>query len=115
MNKLFRECPKLMDLLKNRIHLPQYTQEELTGFACACLKQKDYQLNAGAEQLLQNKIGRIMKQSEPQNYLEQINELMQSVMNTADIRIGKQLTNLTNQGRLKDVEILTVLAEDFKN
>ena len=114
MNKLFREYPKLMDMLKNRIYLPQYTQEDLLGFAYACLRQKDYRLNPRAEQLLRTKTSLIMKQFEPHRHLEQINELMQKAMNTADIRMGKQLTSLASQGRLRDVDVLMVLAEDFK-
>lgn len=114
MNKLFRECPKLIDLLKNRIHLPQYTQEDLMGFANALLKQKEYHLNPDAERLLAKKINQIEKQSEPLRHLEQICDITQSAMNAADIRIAKQLTGLVVQGGLKDVELLTVLAEDMK-
>ncbi|MDF2538063.1 MAG: hypothetical protein K0S76_1084 [Herbinix sp.] len=42
MNKLFRECPKLMDLIKNRIHLPEYTTEDLLGFSEAYAARKDF-------------------------------------------------------------------------
>ncbi len=113
MNKLFRESPKLMDLFKNRIHLPQYTQEDLMGFAYACLKQQEYTLNPKAESLLLNKINNIAKQSEPHMHLEQIYDLMQSAINAADIRTGRQLSALALQGKLKDVENLSVLPEDF--
>jgi hypothetical protein len=114
MNKLFRECPKLMDLFKNRIHLPGYTQEDLVGFAYACLGQQEYYLNPKSEAILMNKINQIAKQSESYKHLEQIYDLMQSAMDAADIRTGKQLSNLAAQGRLKDVENLSVLPEDFK-
>lgn len=113
MNKLFRECPKLMDI-KNRIHLPQYTLEELAGFAFACLKQKDYRLNSKAEEILKNKVSQIAKQSDAQKYLERIFEMMQSAMNAADIRTGKELSSLATRGRLQEVEILTVLPEDLQ-
>lgn len=114
MNKLFRTCPKLMDLMKNRIHLPQYTQEDLSGFAFACLKQKDYILNPKAEQRVKYSISQIIKQVDPDRYLTEINSMMQSAMDAADIRAGRQLSRLADQGRLKDVEVLTVLAEDFQ-
>ncbi len=113
MNKLFRECPRLMDLFKNRIHLPQYTQEDLMGFAVACLRQEEYQLNPKAAVILQHKIAQIMKQSEAHTHLEQISTLMQGAMNAADIRTGKTLSILASQGKLKDVDILTILPEDF--
>jgi energy-coupling factor transporter ATP-binding protein EcfA2 len=113
MNKLFREYPKLMDLLKNRIHLPQYNTEDLMGFAFACLRQKDYRLDVKAEQVLQGKINQIAKQSEPHRHLEQIYDLMQSAMDAADIRMGKQLSDLASQGRLKDVEAVAITIDDI--
>jgi energy-coupling factor transporter ATP-binding protein EcfA2 len=113
INKLFRECPKLMDLFKNRIHLPGYSVQDLMGFAIACLRQKDYRLNSKAEPILIHKINQIAKQSEPHMHLEQIYNLMQATMDAADVRTGKQLSNLASQGRLRDVEILTILSEDL--
>ncbi len=113
INKLFRECPRLMDLFKNRIHLPQYTQEDLTGFAYACLRQQDYRLHPDAEKILQQKMIQIMKKSEAHTHLEQISALMQGAMNTADIRAGKNLSVLASQGKLQEVDVLTVLPEDF--
>lgn len=114
MNKLFRTCPKLMDLMKNRIHLPQYAQEDLIGFAFAYLKQKDYKLNPKAEQRVKSTVSQIIKQVDPDRYLTEINSVMQSAMDAADIRAGRQLSKLADQGRLKDVEVLTVIAEDFQ-
>jgi ABC-type antimicrobial peptide transport system ATPase subunit len=113
VNKLFRECPKLMDLFKNRIHLPEYTQEDLVGFAYACLRQQEYRLDPKALSVLHHKINQIAKQSEPHRQLEQICSQMRMVMDAADIRTGKQLSNLASQGELKVVEVLTVLPEDF--
>lgn len=113
INKLFRECPQLMDLFKNRIHLPAYTTEDLLGFAYACLKQKDYNLNEKAQPILMHKLNQIVKQYEMNRHLEQINHLMQSAMDAADIRAGKQLSRLASQGRLSDVEVLTILSEDL--
>jgi hypothetical protein len=115
MNRLFRECPRLMDLLKIRIHLPQYSIEDLMGFAIAYLKQKDYLIGQKAEAVLMNRLKQIVKQSNPHTYLDQINDLCQSVMNAADLRTGRQLTSLAAQGRLEDVGILFILPEDFKN
>lgn len=113
INKLFRECPRLMDLFKNRIHLPQYTQEDLLGFAYACLRQQDYRVNPDAEKILQQRIKQIMKQSEEHTHLDQISALMQEAMNAADIRAGKSLSVLASQGKLQEVEVLVVLPEDL--
>lgn len=113
MNKLFRECPKLMDMFKNRIHLPQYTEEELLGFAYSYIRQKDYRLQRGASTALKNAVGRIVRKEDPNLQLELIQKLVQDAMNSADVRTGKQLPNLAATGRIRDVEILSILPEDF--
>lgn len=113
LNQLFRECPKLMDLLNIRIHLPDYTKQDLKGFAIACIKQQNYQLSTKTEAIVLNKIDQIMKQSDPQSYLEQINILMQGAMNRADIRTGRQLSGLNTQERKKKEATIMVLPEDF--
>jgi hypothetical protein len=41
--------------------------------------------------------------------------MIQAVMNAADLRAGKQLSNLASQGRLNEVGILVVNAEDFQD
>jgi hypothetical protein len=102
-----------MDLYKNRIHLPEYTSEDYIGFAYACLKQQDYQLDVKAGVILREKVKQIVKQVESQMQLEQINTLMQSVMNTAEIRMGKLQSNLAASGKLKEVDVRSVLPEDF--
>ncbi len=114
MNKLFRECPKLMDMFKNRIHLPQYTEEELLGFAYSYMKQKDYRLQRGASTALKDAVNRIVRKEDPNLQLELIRKLVQDAMHSADLRTGKQLPKLAATGRISDVEILSILPEDFK-
>lgn len=113
MNKLFRVCPKLMDLFKNRIHLPQYTDEEMLSFAFAYIKLRDYRLQKGAETALRNMVYKILKESEPEKQLNLIQKMIQAAMTSADVRTGKQLPSLAAQGKLGDVEVLTILPEDF--
>jgi hypothetical protein len=38
---------------------------------------------------------------------------MQSAMDAADIRMGKQLSDLASQGRLKDVEAVAITIDDI--
>lgn len=113
MNKLFRECPKLMDMFKNRIHLPQYNEEELLGFAYSILRNKEYCLQKGAQTTLMNAVKRILKKEAPEQRLEAIEKLMQAAMDSADIRMGKQLSALAAQGRIGELGRLTLLPEDF--
>ena len=115
MNKLFRECPKLMDMFKNRIHLPQYNEEELLGFTYSYLRRKEYQLQKGAQTVLKNAVRQIIKKEAPEQQLETIQRLLQGAMDSADLRMGKRLSLLASQGRIGELGVSTLLPEDFNN
>ena len=112
MNKLFRECPKLMDMFKNRIHLPQYTEEELLGFAYSYLRRKEYRLQ-NSQATLKNAVKLILKKEAPEQQLDAIRKLVQTAMDAADLRMGKQLSALAAQGRISELGQFTLLTEDF--
>lgn len=114
INQLFRDYPKLMDLFKNRVHLPDYSGDELLEFAYACFKQQDYQLNPKAETILKSKVDHIIKQSEQkEQQLNQIYNLTQAVMNSADIRMGRKWNKPASGINLNEAGKLLVLPEDF--
>ncbi len=113
MNKLFRECPKLMDMFKNRIHLPQYTREELLGFAYSYLKRKEYHLQKGAQTALKSAVEQINKKYAPEQQLDTIRKLVEGAMDSADIRMGRQLSVLAAQGRIGELGPMTLRPEDF--
>ncbi len=115
MNKLFRECPKLMDMFKNRIHLPQYTEEELIGFACFYIKTKDYRFRKGAKTALKKVVNDIVVKEAPEQQLDIIRKVVQDAMASADARASRKLTGLAVQGKLKEAELLSLLPEDFKS
>ncbi|HKL80222.1 MAG TPA: hypothetical protein VJ888_07275 [Mobilitalea sp.] len=114
MNKLFRECPKLMDMFKNRIHLPQYTEKELLGFAYSYIKSEDYLMQKEAQSALMNVVSKIASTIEPSLQWDSIQKVITSAIASADARTAKQLSELVAQGRLGEAEILTLLSEDFK-
>lgn len=113
IHKLFRLCPKLMDLFENRIHIPQYNEDDLLGFAYASFRQQEYQLHPKAQTVLHDMIHQITKKLEDHKKLETICLLTQTAMSSADVRTGKQLPGLAAQGRLQDIEIMTILPEDL--
>lgn len=114
LNRLFRECPKLMDLFKNRIHLPNYTEEELLGFAYANIRLGDYKLSPEAGTVLTNGLKQIIRKTKQGKQLEMLDQYVKAAMDSADVRTGKQLPSLAAQGRLEDVGILSILPEDLK-
>ncbi len=115
MNRLFRECPKLMELFKNRIHLPVYTEQELMGFAYSYITLREYKIQPLAHDVLREGVSEIFANTEKEKRLESISKYVQSAMTSADLRTGKQLPKLAAEGRLADVDILSLLPEDFTN
>lgn len=115
MNRVFRECPKLMELFQNRIHLPAYTDEELMGFAYSYIKLREYKLQPLAYDVLREGVSKIIANTEKEKRLEKIIRYVQNAMNFADLRTGRQLSKLAAEGRLTDGDILSLLPEDFTN
>lgn len=115
MNKMLDEFSEFTDIIKNQIHLPQYTQEDLMGFAYACLKQNEYELDQDAEALLQDKVNQIAKKSAPQGHLEQIYHLIHSLMEASETRTGEQLISPSLEETLQDLIVHKILPEDFRD
>ncbi|TAH72792.1 MAG: tetratricopeptide repeat protein [Anaerolineaceae bacterium] len=113
MNRLFRECPKLMELFKNRIHLPAYTEEDLLGFAYSYIILREYKVQPVALDVLRDGVIEIIENTEKEKRLESISKYVQNAMTSADLRTGKQLPKLAAEGRLADADILSLLPEDF--
>jgi hypothetical protein len=113
MNRLFRECPKLMELFKNRIHLPSYTEEDVLGFAYSYITLRDYKIKPLALEVLKDGVSEIIENTDKDKMLENISKYVQNAMTSADLRTGKQLPKLAAEGRLADVDILSLLPEDF--
>jgi hypothetical protein len=113
MNKVFRQCPKLMELFKNRIHLPAYTEEDLLGFAYSYIFLREYKIQPLAHSVLKDGVRKIIESSEKEKRLENISKYVQNAMTSADLRTGKQLPKLAAEGRLADVDVLSLLPEDF--
>lgn len=112
MNKLFREEPKLMEMFKNRIHLPQYTEEELLGFAHSYIILKSYSLEPLTLNVLNEGVNEIIKNTSKDKQLESILKYVHNAISFADIRTGKQLSKLGQDEHIES-EILPLLAEDF--
>lgn len=113
MNRLFRECPRLMEIFNNRIHIPPYSEDDLLGFAYANIVQKGYKLHPSALYVLKIGVYEIIYNEEKEKRLEKISEYVRNAMTSADIRTGRQLSTIVAEKRLADIEFLSLLPEDF--
>jgi len=113
LNRLFRECPKIMELFKNRIHIPPYTEEDLLKFAYSNIVFRGYKLHPSALEPLKNGLYEIINHEDKDRRLEKISEYIRNAMTSADIRTGKEIPRLVAEGRLTDVEVVSLMPEDF--
>jgi len=102
-----------MELFKNRIHLPSYTEEDLLGFAYFYIMQREYILKQPAFEVLKAGINEIYRNTERDKQLESVAKYVQNAIDAVDLRTGKLLSALAAEGRLADAGILTILPEDF--
>ncbi|MBH1941900.1 hypothetical protein I5677_13435 [Mobilitalea sibirica] len=113
MNKLFRECPKLMDLFKNRIHLPSYTKEDLLRIVYAGFRLQEYRLHPQTQTVIRDLVYEITNQMKPEIQLYKIQQLIMSSISASDQRLGKQLTSLVTEGRLGEANLQWIYPEDL--
>ncbi len=113
MNRLFRECPKLMELFKNRIHLPGYSREDILGFGYTKIFLREYELQQSARAAFEHGADKIIENTKKEKQLEEISKYAEKAMTSADLRTGKQLSRLVAEGKLADADVLSILPEDF--
>jgi hypothetical protein len=113
INNLFKEYPKLMDILQLRIHLKPYTKEDLTGFACDYFKKQKYYFDSEVQSILTKELYKMAKQNDPESWLENVYEIAKFVITAADIRTGKKFPNLAGQVNMNSHKELCILPEDF--
>lgn len=113
MDSLFSEYPKLMELFINCIHLPQYTDEDLLGFAYSYIILRDYKLEPATCDVLNIGVNEIINNTSSEKRLEKIIGYVQNAINCADIRTGRKLQKHPLEGEFSDVEFLSLLPEDF--
>ena len=112
MNKLFGEEPKIKDMFENRIHLPQYTVEDLLGFVHSRIILEGYEIDPSTLLVVNESLKEIIGLTRKDKQLESIFKYVDNAISYANIRTGKQLSK-SPQGQLMDSQVLYLLLEDF--
>ncbi|MDE7299081.1 MAG: ATP-binding protein, partial [Lachnospiraceae bacterium] len=112
MNRLFRENGELEQLFQCRIHLPQWTAEDLFLQALSMLASKEYQMEQPvAEQFLENVRDQI--EAGRQNACEAVHAYVGQVLEHAEKRMADTLRAFAREGRFQEADLLLIRASDL--
>ena len=112
MNRLFRENGELDPLFQCRIHLPQWTAEDLFLQALSMLASKEYQMEQPvAEQFLENVRDQI--EAGRQNACEAVHAYVGQVLEHAEKRMADTLRAFAREGRFREADLLLIRASDL--
>jgi len=113
INNLFRECPKIIESINNRIHIPPYSEDDLMRFAYAGIALRGYKLHPSALVPLKNGLYNIINVEDKDKRFEKFSEYIRNAIAAADLRIGTEIPRHEAEEMVADTEYLTLLPEDF--
>ena len=82
-------------------------------FAYSNIVFRGYKLHPSALEPLKNGLYEIINHEDKDRRHEKISEYIRNAMTSADIRTGKEIPRLVAEGRLTDVEVVSLMPEDF--
>ncbi|MBO5199333.1 MAG: hypothetical protein J6B85_12600 [Lachnospiraceae bacterium] len=113
MDRLIKEREPLMRLFKPQIALSGYTPENLADAVCEFITEKDYHLRAGAkEKLLETLTKRLADGGECN--METAAKIAEAAIERAERRNEQELLKFAESGKLEQVDLEGIAAEDFQ-
>lgn len=100
-------------LFYNQITLPEYTAEELMGFAYDEIAKEDYSLDSMAAKVLHDKIDEIVKIHGRESSLSYVMQLTKNTLSHAEQRISNVLLDMVSQGKIQTGNYLIIFPEDI--
>lgn len=113
IEELFKTHPELASEFRNHIVLPEYTKQDLFGFANAYIVENDYRLSDEAGKILLEKLDSIEATVDDRNRLEAVMNLIKEVKSVTDLRNKQELSGILGSGTLKPTDLLYIRGEDF--
>ena len=103
----------LAEYFKNSIHLPEYSDRDLTGFAVAYIYGKDYLFTESVEEAFFEKVKLRMADLKPEERLLAVIEFAKETKQSADNRYKRMLTEIIGNRNLESEDLLYIMEEDF--
>jgi hypothetical protein len=104
---------ELTEVFHNSIHLPNYTMEELYGFANYYIEENEYHLSQEAKITMWDCVQEIYNNKPMEEHLKIVMEAAVYVKKAADDRNKKALTGAVTTKDLNSDEFLQILGTDF--
>ncbi|BCJ96860.1 hypothetical protein acsn021_44290 [Anaerocolumna cellulosilytica] len=103
----------LAEYFKNSIHLPEYSDRDLTGFAVAYINGKDYLFTESVEEAFFEKVKLRMADLKPEERLGAVIEFAKEIIQSADNRYRQMLSEILGNRSLDSEDLLYIIEEDF--
>ena len=99
--------------LHNQIRIPDYTAEDLLGFAYDRIEAEDYAIDKPAAEALKEKIEEIVSRREKEQHLTLTLSLVEQALSLAEQRNGQIILKMAAAGRFQTGNFFVLLEEDI--
>ncbi|WMJ85312.1 hypothetical protein [Anaerocolumna sp. MB42-C2] len=113
MKNLFDRNPNIGEIFGNMINLPEYSKEDLSGFAFTYIRNNDYEFTREVKIAFEKEIERIINVVKNEDRLEAVMELAKRTKTSADKRNKSLLSDIIHDRDLSSEDFLYIKKEDF--
>ncbi|MDD6035793.1 MAG: hypothetical protein PUC30_06335 [Lachnospiraceae bacterium] len=113
MSSLLRNHAECNRLFNNRVHLPKYDSNELTGFALEYIKEQDYEISGEAMEILKQKIEHLTRVGQKEGRLAVTMEAVKEAIENADYRNQGTILAMAAAGKFLNTGGMELMPEDF--
>lgn len=114
INQLLREYSELSGVFNNRIHLNKYNVEDYLNFALIYAREREYEIEVDAYELLRNEISKEMKEN-GEYKLEQVFRKMHDILQNAEKRSTTELLRMTQTGKYSNYDLMVIRKQDIES
>lgn len=113
INRLLQRSPKLSEVFGSRVNLPEYSKEDILGFAFTYIQNYDYEFMSEVKKTFEKELVKIMDSVKEEEWLEAVMNLARKAKASADKRNKGLLSDIIQARELNSEDFLYVRPEDF--
>ncbi len=113
INRLLQRSPKLSEVFGSRVNLPEYSKEDILGFAFTYIQNYDYEFMSEVKKAFEKELVKIMDSVKEEEWLEAVMNLARKAKASADKRNKVLLSDIIQARELNSEDFLYVRLEDF--
>ena len=113
INRLLQRSPKLSEVFGSRVNLPEYSKDDILGFAFTYIQNYDYEFMLDVKKAFEKELEKIMDSVKAEEWLEAVMNLARKAKASADERNKVLLSDIIQARELNSEDFLYVRMEDF--